>query len=237
MRLFLLPISTRRSLIYCQRLNKQLSSKTTFADKITTRASGIWLKWEKAEKGWQRKVTSYGNTLFQTIPHEEWGLKSIPPISKRRTEEELLDKKHVDVIFPASVINEERVKEALRRYSGDERQAFHTRWIVTTFPTLDLVYSECGLDASLKQLDQEAEKTLGEPMDTTPVIEPNVEDERMLLTPSSGRLIADMVDVPELEEHIHRAVKQVVKSLKAKEELHQEKGELDSVNREEGKRR
>ncbi|KAI4095709.1 MAG: hypothetical protein LQ344_001426 [Seirophora lacunosa] len=129
MRLFLLPISTRRSLIYCQRLNKQLSPKTTFADKITTRASGIWLKWEKAEKGWQKKVTSYGNTLFQTIPHEEWGLKSIPPISKRRTEEELLDKKHVDVIYPASVINEERVKEALRRYSGDERQAFHTRWM------------------------------------------------------------------------------------------------------------
>lgn len=108
---------------------------------------------------------------------------------------------------------------------------------LTTFPTLDLTYSTCGLDASLKQFDQEAEKTLGEPIDTTPIVKPNVEAERMLLTPSSGRLIADMVDVPELEEHIHRAVKQVEKSLKAKEELHQEKEELDSVNREEGKTR
>ncbi|KAI4113803.1 MAG: hypothetical protein LQ345_005300 [Seirophora villosa] len=227
MRLFLLPISTRRSLIYCQRLNKQLSPKTTFADKITTRASAIWLKWEKAEKGWQKKVTSYGNTLFQTIPHEEWGLKSIPPISKRRTEEELLDKKHVDVIYPASVINEERVKEALKRYSGDERQAFHTRWMWGSI---------AGIPATAP-LDQEAEKTLGEPIDATPIVKPNVEAERMLLTPSSGRLIADMVDVPELEEHIHRAVKQVEKSLKAKEELHQAKGDLESVNREEGKTR
>lgn len=108
---------------------------------------------------------------------------------------------------------------------------------VTTFSTLDLTYSTCGLDASLKQLDQEAEKTLGEPIDATPIVKPNVEAERMLLTPSSGRLIADMVDVPELEEHIHRAVKQVEKSLKAKEELHQAKGDLESVNREEGKTR
>lgn len=129
MRLFLLPISTRSSLIYCQRVNNQLSSKTTFADKITTRVSGVWLKWEKAEKGWQKKVTSYGNRLFQTIPHEEWGLKSIPPISKRRSEEELLGKEHVDLVFPASVINEREVTEALRRYAGDERQAFHTRWM------------------------------------------------------------------------------------------------------------
>ncbi|KAL8654720.1 MAG: hypothetical protein Q9210_001338 [Variospora velana] len=255
MRLFLLPISTRSSLIYCQRLDKQLYSKTTFADKITTRVSGVWLKWEKAEKGWQKKVTSYGNRLFQTIPHEEWGLKSIPPISKRRTEEELLDKEHVDLVFPASVINEREVTEALRRYTGDERQAFHTRWmwgaiagmpitapvallpVLTTSPTLELAYSKCSLDVSLKQLDQEAERTRERPSDNTSYIEPDVKAERMLLTSSSGRLVADMVDVPELEEHIHRAVKQVEKSLKAKEELYEEKRELDSANKEEGKRR
>ncbi|KAL8975504.1 MAG: hypothetical protein Q9197_000242 [Variospora fuerteventurae] len=240
MRLFLLPISTRSSLIYCQRLNNQLSSKTTFADKITARVSGVWLKWEKAEKGWQKKVTSYGNRLFQTIPHEEWGLKSIPPISKRRSEEELLDKEHVDLVFPASVINEREVTEALRRYAGDERQAFHTRWMwgaIAGMPITAPVALLPVLDASLKKLDQEAERIRERPSDNTSDIEPEVKAERMLLTSSSGRLVADMVDVPELEEHIHRAVKQVEKSLKAKEEWNDEKRELDNANKEEGKRR
>ncbi|KAI4288448.1 MAG: hypothetical protein L6R35_002288 [Caloplaca aegaea] len=254
MRLFLLPISTRSSLIYCQRVNNQLSSKTTFADKITTRVSGVWLKWEKAEKGWQKKVTSYGNRLFQTIPHEEWGLKSIPPISKRRSEEELLGKEHVDLVFPASVINEREVTEALRRYAGDERQAFHTRWMwgaiagmpiaapdtksSVLLPGLSRLVTLESLDASLKKIDQEAERIRERPSDNnTSDIEPDVKAERMLLTSSSGRLVADMVDVPELEEHIHRAVKQVEKSLKAKEEWNDEKRELDNANKEGGKRR
>lgn len=87
------------------------------------------MKWEKAEKGWQKKVTSYGNRLFQTIPHEEWGLKSIPPLSRRQKEEEFTGKKVVDVVFPGSVIGEEKVKEALKKYAGDERQGFHTKWM------------------------------------------------------------------------------------------------------------
>lgn len=129
MRLFLLPISTRQSLIYCQRLNKQLSSEATFVDKITARASDIWLKWEKAEKGWKKKVTAYGNKLFETIPHEEWGLKSIPPLSRRRKEEELTGKNHVNVVFPESIICEEGVEKALQKFAGDERQDFHTKWM------------------------------------------------------------------------------------------------------------
>lgn len=127
MRLFLLPVSTRQSLIYCQRLNKQIPSETTFVDKITTRASDIWLKWEKAESGWKKKVTSYGNKILQTIPHEEWGLKSIPPLSKRRKEDEFTGRNNVDVVFPGSIIEERGVEEALRRYAGDERQDFHKK--------------------------------------------------------------------------------------------------------------
>ncbi|KAL8789426.1 MAG: hypothetical protein Q9213_001183 [Squamulea squamosa] len=129
MRLFLLPISTRRSLIYCQRLNQQLSSETTYADKITTRASNTWLRLEKGDKGWQKKVTSYGKKLFEKIPHEEWGLKSIPPLSRRRRDEELDGKKQVEVIFPGSIIGEDKVKSALQAFAGDERQAFHTKWM------------------------------------------------------------------------------------------------------------
>lgn len=129
MRLFLLPISTKRSLIYCQRLNNQLSSKTTYVDKITARASATWLKWEKAESGWQKKVTAYGNKLFERIPHEEWGLKSIPPLKRRREDEELKGGKEVQVQYPGSLINEEGVKEALKTFAGTERQSFHTKWM------------------------------------------------------------------------------------------------------------
>lgn len=61
--------------------------------------------------------------------------------------------------------------------------------------------------------------------------------EQMLLTQSSGKAIADLVEVPELEEQIQRAVKQVEKALRAKRELQEEKQELDKVNKEtEGKR-
>ena len=129
MRLFLLPISTRRSLIYCQRLNEQLSSQTTYLDKLTTRTSKTWLKWEEAEKGWQKKVTAYGNKLFERIPHEEWGLKSVPPLSRRREDQELIGKKEVSVIFPGSVVSQDEVQAALKEYAGDNRQGFHTKWM------------------------------------------------------------------------------------------------------------
>lgn len=98
-------------------------------DRITARASDTWLKWEKGEKGWQKKVTTYGNKLFETIPHEEWGLKSVPPLSRRRAEGELTEKKEVSLVFPGSVISEEGVKEALKKYAGDERQGYHTKWM------------------------------------------------------------------------------------------------------------
>ena len=129
MRLFLLPISTTRSLIYCQRLNKQLSAEPSRADKIITKASSIWLQWEKAGKGWKKKVTTYGNKLFERIPHEEWGLKSVPPLSQRRKDEELQGRHDVEVSFPAAFINEEEVKDALKAFAGQERQRFHSKWM------------------------------------------------------------------------------------------------------------
>ena len=136
MRLFLLPISTRRNLIYCQRINQQLSSKQTYLDAITTRASTQWVKWEKYEKGWQKKVTDYGNLLFQRIPFEEWGLKSIPPITARRKVEELGETEPINVVFPSSIVAQSDVLDRLRRI-GTERQAFHRQrmiWSIAFMP-------------------------------------------------------------------------------------------------------
>lgn len=129
MRLFLLPISTKRSLIYCQRINQQLKKEQSYADKITAKASKTWLSWEKAEKGWKQKVTSYGNKLFQRLPYEEWGLKSIPPLSARRQAQELGDNPKTLVVYPASVVEHVSAEETLGSFSAEGRQAFHTKWM------------------------------------------------------------------------------------------------------------
>lgn len=129
MRLFLLPISTRQSLIYCQRLNLQLSGKTTLLDKAATKGANIWLNWEKKESGWQKKVTSYGNKLFQRLPYAEWGLKSIPPLSARRKQDEIESKEEVRVEYPEAFIDTREVHDALRKLGSKEKQRFHTKWL------------------------------------------------------------------------------------------------------------
>ena len=129
MRLFLLPISTRQSLLYCQRINEQLSAETTRIDKITRKASATWVDWEKKDSGWQKKVTTYGNTLFQRLPYQEWGLKSIPPLSARRKSEELGGKEVVSLEYPGSILDPRRVQDELKMYSSNEKQGFHTKWM------------------------------------------------------------------------------------------------------------
>ncbi|KAL9027914.1 MAG: hypothetical protein Q9196_003635 [Gyalolechia fulgens] len=232
MRLFLLPISSQRSLIYCQRLNRQITSRTTIGDKITTKASETWLKWEKADKGWKKKVTAYGNKLFARIPYEEWGLKSVPPLSKRRGDEELIGGTEVTVVFPGSVISEDGVEEALRNYAGDERQAFHTKWMwgsIIGMPVSAPIALIPVLDVSMKELNSEAQSVLEKSADVHPASRIKPETERMLLVQSSGKYVADLVEVPELEEHVQRAVEQVEKSLSAKQELKEEKLERANI--------
>lgn len=136
MRLFLLPISTKRTLIYCERLTQQLPSEQTYVDKITARASATWVKWESHEKGWQKTLAQYGNKLFARIPFEEWGLKSIPPLSATRRAAELEGKERVQVAFPRSLIKNESVSDVMQRL-GTERQALHKKmmlWSIVGMP-------------------------------------------------------------------------------------------------------
>ncbi|KAM3077176.1 hypothetical protein ACMFMG_003360 [Clarireedia jacksonii] len=125
MRLFLLPVSTRRTLIYCQRLNVVTTTNdASLLDKATRRASNLWAGWEKKESGWQRKVVDLGNKAFKRIPYEEWGLKSIPPLSTRRETEGLGNKTQVDVLFPSTILPQDSVVEVLRTLAT-ERQKLH----------------------------------------------------------------------------------------------------------------
>ncbi len=138
MRLYLLPISTRRTLIYCQRLNVQTAEKQSWLDKGTTKAAALWASWEKKESGWQKKVVVYGNQALKRIPYEEWGLKSIPPLSTRRKTEELSGKEKVEVCFPGTLIPDGTVLEVLRKL-GTERQQLHKRRIFWSFVGMPIV--------------------------------------------------------------------------------------------------
>lgn len=133
MRLFLLPISTKQSLIYCQRINQQPKQEKTYLDWITTKATTTWLSWGKKEKGWQKKITTYGNKLFQRLPYEEWGLKSIPPLSARRKTDELTGKGNIQIVFPESLMKPSAVIERLQYYGGKEKFAYHTKWMLASF--------------------------------------------------------------------------------------------------------
>ena len=66
--------------------------------------------------------------------------------------------------------------------------------------------------------------------------ETEVEDgEEMLITKSSGTVIAKWLDIPEIHTEIDRAVWQVERSIRARQELNEEKAELNAANRKVGK--
>lgn len=137
MRLYLLPISTRRTLLYCHRADVAKAEVPTWSDRIQSRAAKIWAGWEKKDKGWQKSVVSYGNYALRRIPYEEWGLKSVPPLSERRRIEELNGTDKVEVVYPESLIRTDKVTELLQRLST-ERESLHRRKLIWCFAGMPL---------------------------------------------------------------------------------------------------
>ncbi|EMC96481.1 hypothetical protein BAUCODRAFT_148084 [Baudoinia panamericana UAMH 10762] len=141
MRLFLLPISTRRTLIYCERVEEAVSgAKPSISERVINRVSSTWAEWEKKDKGWQRQLTNYGNQLFKRIPYEEWGLKSIPPATKARLAEVDQGKHKFECLYPSAFMQGKNVSDVLRKLAT-ERQSYHNRsmwvclgWMPITIP-------------------------------------------------------------------------------------------------------
>ena len=129
MRLFLLPISTRRTLIYCERTKPPQGVKPSIQDRIVTKANETWLSFEKAEGGWKKWLTTNGNKVFRRIPYEEWGLKTIPHLNSKRKEAELSHKDEVEVLFPSLFLKESKVLETCRQLAT-ERQALHRQRMI-----------------------------------------------------------------------------------------------------------
>ena len=127
MRLYLLPITTRRTLLYGQRLNTAAAAaQQTLLDKTQNRAAKLWADWEKKEKGWQKTVVNYGNYALRRIPYQEWGLKSAPPLSTKRKDDELRGTDTVEVIYPKLLIPTDKVNNVLETLST-EREALHKK--------------------------------------------------------------------------------------------------------------
>lgn len=132
MRLYLLPISTRRTLLYCQRAEPSATTKLTIADKVQNRAARLWAGWEEKEKGWQKKIVDYGNYALRRIPYEEWGLKSVPPLSTARKNDEIDGTSKVEVVYPKSLIQQDKIPGILQRL-GTERESLHKKRMIWCF--------------------------------------------------------------------------------------------------------
>ncbi|KAH6659581.1 mitochondrial K+-H+ exchange-related-domain-containing protein [Truncatella angustata] len=136
MRIYLLPISTRRTLLYCQKLETKTADSKSYVDKATAKAAKLWAGWEKKESGWQKTIVNYGNKALQRIPYEEWGLKSVPPLSKRRQEEEAHGLEKVEVVYPKSAIPTTKALSVLQTLAT-ERQTLHKQrltWCIVGMP-------------------------------------------------------------------------------------------------------
>ena len=98
---------------------------------------------------------------------------------------------------------------------------------------LDTLYSIARVDVALSDARREVER-LRAGRDNGEAKPQNTSDphgEEMLLSQSSGRLIAETVEVPELEMEIERAIAQVERTLAARAQLVDEKVEMESATK------
>jgi hypothetical protein len=139
MRLFLLPISTRRSLLYCERVHEKAPQDRSYLDKATIKANETWAAWEKDDKAvgnWKKKVTFYGNQALKRIPYEEWGLKTLPTLTEQRKQAIVAGTEKYEVMFPGRFLKQDRLPGILHNMAK-ERQLMHRSkltWSIIIMP-------------------------------------------------------------------------------------------------------
>ena len=93
---------------------------------------------------------------------------------------------------------------------------------------LHIAYTEAMMDIRMRELNVGVESVGSHARQDH---NPREVEERLLLSHGSGQLIADYVEIPELAAEIQRAVWQVERSLKAQQDLREEKIDLESANK------
>lgn len=139
MRLFLLPISTRRSLIYCEKLHEKAASEGNLLDKITTKASETWVAWEKDAKAplnWKKRVTLAGNKALNRIPFEEWGLKTLPALTAKRKAAILEGREKYQVVYPSLYLQQDKVPGILEKLATEKQGMYRRKmiWSIIAMP-------------------------------------------------------------------------------------------------------
>lgn len=132
MRLFLLPVSTRRTLIYCEKLHQKAQSERNILDKLTNKASETWVAWEqdsKAPLNWKKRVTLAGNQALNRIPFEEWGLKTLPALTAKRKAAIVDGTEKYQVSFPGLYLHEDKVPGILKKLA-QEKQAMYRKKMI-----------------------------------------------------------------------------------------------------------
>lgn len=132
MHLYLLPVSSRRTLIYCQKSTVK-AYKLNWLDYGAVQVTKLWTRWENKESGWQKMIVKYGNKMLDNISFEEWNLKSIPPLySQNKTKHHGMNSE-VKVFFPQAIIPPESVIETLRHLSTSRQNLHRSRMICSLF--------------------------------------------------------------------------------------------------------
>lgn len=126
MRLFLIPISTRRAFIYCQQLRQQPAAEVGYLQISVNKVQQKWAEWERSTTRWKQLLTNYGNEGLQRVAYEEWALKSFPPLTEQSQALALSKGKKVELVYPENIIQSSDIPKIVRRLA-DERKQLHWR--------------------------------------------------------------------------------------------------------------
>ena len=78
MRILLLPLTRRQTLLYAQRLTEnQLNKPSPLLTWIVTKTQKTWAEWGKSDTRWKLKTVEMGNKLLDKIDWEEYSLKTV----------------------------------------------------------------------------------------------------------------------------------------------------------------
>lgn len=91
---------------------------------------------------------------------------------------------------------------------------------------IDSVYAVQNIGRSLQALSKEVGNKITSPIQNTRS-EESEEEPIMLLSPSDGRIIAETLEVPELEQELERAIHQVSAQLRRNKDVSEKKHALD----------
>ncbi|KAL5113876.1 hypothetical protein ACEQ8H_008256 [Pleosporales sp. CAS-2024a] len=288
MRLFLLPISTRRALLYCERLPDKPPRPASLLARAAAKASETWAAWESDDKAlgnWKKNATLYGNRALSRIPYEEWGLKTLPALTAQRKQALLDGRETYELLFPGRYLREHRLP-AMLHHMATERQRIHRAkllWSILLMPltapfmlvpivpnlpffyVLYRAYSHWTALNGSKFLAFLLQHKLPTPTSSWPLDQlytaglmyptrqrshaaPTPTEQQashvaalvhkqthndtkdvMVLQRWNAKLIAEHLQLPDMQVDMERAVEQVEQSIRTKAELIEEKRELEKA--------